>query len=149
MIPKTNLYKSSTVSPHHSRADVEQLLEKFDVKKFAWKRDDPANSFVLFQRKEQFSGNEREVTYKVTIPFIEKITGREKHRDYDEVRSYRILFHILKHQLLNTDVGMEFEQVFGNYIVVGQLKDGTPQNVMDKIGQSIMDNGLPQLEIKN
>ena len=151
MIPTTNLYKSSKVTPAHSRADVEELLEKFNVKKFAWKRDDPETSFVMFQRQEEFTGKYKEVTYKVTIPFIEKESGNRynKTREYDEIRSYRILFHILKHQLLNTDVGMEFEQVFGNYIVVGQLPDGTPLNVQDKIGQTIMDKGLPALEIES
>jgi len=151
MIPDTNLYKSSKVKPAHSRAETEILLEKFGVKKFAWKRDDEQNSFLMFQRKEEFTGKEREVTYKVTIPFIEKETGPKynKVREYDEVRSYRILYHILKALLLNTDVGMAFEQAFGNYIVVGQLEDGTPINVQDKIAQSLINNDIPALEIKN
>ena len=143
MIPKTTLYDRSKVSPAHSRADIEELLDKFGVKKFAWKRDVPEDSFMMFQRIEDFTGKNREVTYKVRIPFIE--TTKE---NYDEVRSYRILFHILKAMLLNTDVGMEFEQVFGNYIIVGQLPNGDPMNVQDKIAMALVDNKIPQLEMK-
>lgn len=100
MIPKTNLYKNSKVPPAHSRADVEMLLEKFNVKKFGWKRDNPEFSFVLFQRQEEVSGNNQEVTYKVSIPFIEK-KSKNGSFGFDEIRSYRILYHVLKHQLLN------------------------------------------------
>lgn len=150
MIPKSNLYTSSNVAPAHSRAEIEILLEKFGVKKFAWKRDDDRTAFLMFQRKEDFTGHNREVTYKVTIPFIEKLTGgkHSKVTEYDEIRSYRILFHILKALLLNTDVGMAFEQVFGNYIVVGQLENGDPMNVQDKIGAALVDDKIPVLELK-
>ena len=148
MIPNTNLYKSSKVLPAHSRADVEVLLEKFDVRKFAWKRDDPNYSYMMFARDEDFTGEKHQVTYKVTIPFIEKTQGKYKENVYDEVRSYRILFHVLKALLLNTDVGMSFEQSFGNYIVIGKLPDGSPMSVGDKIATTIVEKGLPALEIK-
>lgn len=145
MIPKTNLYLRDYVSPAHTRADIEELLDKFGVKKFAWKRDDPMFSFMMFQRKEDFTGHNREVTYKITIPFIEKNVKGEM--EFHEVRSYRILYHILKAMLLNTDVGMEFEQVFGNYIIVGQLKNGDPMNVQDKIAEALIADKIPQLEL--
>lgn len=146
MIPKTNLYKTSHVTPAHSRADIEELLEKFTVRKFAWKRDDPESSMLLFQRNEQFTGKEREVTYKITILYVERSQGKYKDAIYDEVRSYRILFHILKAMLLNTDVGMEFEQVFGNYIIVGQLPNGDPINVQDRIASALSDDKILKLE---
>ena len=148
MIPDTNLYKNSKVVPAHSRADVEVLLEKFGVRKFAWKRDDPQLSYMMFARDEDFTGDKHQVTYKVTIPFIEKTQGKYKESVYDEIRSYRILYHVLKALLLNTDVGMSFEQSFGNYIVIGKLPDGSPKSVGDQIATSIMDKGLPALEIK-
>ena len=152
MIPKTNLYKASTVSPAHSRADVEELLEKFGCSnKFAWKRDNPESSFLAFQRDVDIEGIIKQpLTYKVSIPFIEKEKGNKwnKTQEYDEVRSYRMLFHILKHMLLNTDVGMEFEQVFGNYLVVGQLPDGTPQNIQDRIGDALIKGKVPALAFK-
>ncbi len=147
MIPKSNIYSTSTVSPAHSRADVEELLEKFDVKKFAWKRDEPENSFLIFERTEKFTGNERNVMYKVSIPFIEKSKGgsHNKRFEYDEIRSYRIMYHILKHLLLNTDIGMEFEQAFGNYIVIGKQPNGDPMSIQDKIGTALANNELPAL----
>ena len=145
MIPATNLYKNSKVKPPHSRAEVEILLEKFGVKKFGWKRDVPENSFLMFQKTEDFSGKDQEITYKVSIPFIEKPQGKYKEAVYDETRSYRIMFHVLKHLLLNTDVGMSFEQAFGNYIVVGQLPNKDPQNVQESIGEAVMGGKLPAL----
>lgn len=152
MIPKTNIYTTSTVSPAHSRADVEELLEKFGCSnKFAWKRDDPNDSYLAFQRDVNIEGIEKQsLTYKVSIPFIEKATGNKwnKVTKYDEIRSYRMLFHILKHMLLNTDVGMEFEQVFGNYMVVGQLPNGNPMNVQDRIGEALLQGRAPALALK-
>jgi len=150
MIPKSNLYLKSKVSPAHSRADVEEMLEKFGVKRFGWKRDEPEVSYLMFQRNEDFTGESKPVTYKVTIPFIEKEVGKRYNKsiDYDEIRSYRILFHVLKALLLNTDVGMSFEQAFGNYIIVGQLPDGSPLSVGDSIAKTLIEKGLPQLEIK-
>lgn len=152
MIPKTNLYKTSTVSPAHSRADVEELLEKFGCSnKFMWKRDDPQDSFLAFQRDVDIEGIEKQsLTYKTSIPFIEKEKGNRHHKtvEYDETRSYRMLFHILKHMLLNTDVGMEFEQVFGNYLVVGKLPNGDPMNIQDKIGDALVHGTAPALALQ-
>ncbi len=145
MIPNTNLYKSSRVLPAHSRADVEVLLEKFGVKKFAWKRDDPQTSYMMFARDEDFTGENHQVTYKVTIPFIEK--KNRSSLEYDEIRSYRILYHVLKALLLNTDVGMSFEQSFGNYIVIGKLPNSNdPMSVGDKLAMTIAEKGMPALE---
>ena len=150
MIPSSNLYLKSKVTPAHSRADVEEMLEKFGVKKFGWKRDEPTESYLMFQRNEDFTGKERPVTYKVTIPFIEKEVGKRYNKsiEHDEVRSYRILFHVLKALLLNTDVGMSFEQAFGNYIIIGQLPDGSPMSVGDNIAQSLVNDKIPKLTIQ-
>jgi hypothetical protein len=149
MIPKNNMYESSTITARHSRADVEELLEKFGCSNnFAWKRDDPQNSYLAFQRDVDVEGIEQQpLTYKVSIPFIEKNTGTRYNKKivYNENRSYRILFHTLKHMLLNTEVGMTFEQVFGNYIVVGQLGDGTPISVQDKIAGALIQGRNPAL----
>jgi len=49
--------------------------------------------------------------------------------------------------MLNTDIGMGFEQIMSSYLVVGELPDGTPQNVMDKVNELISDPKRKQLAL--
>ena len=147
MIPETTLYASSTVTPSHSRADIEDVLEKFGVKKFMWQRETPEDSFLVFAK--HFDGIDDPIVYKVSIPFVEKMTGprSNKIKEYDEIRSYRILFYILKHLLLNTDVGMTFEQVFSSYTVVEHI-GGKFLNIMERMGQKLMEGKNPQADLQ-
>ena len=147
MIPKTDIYKSSIIKPAHSRADIEELLEKFGVKKFMWQRDTAEDSALIFAKT--FGDLTDPIVYKVTIPYIEKETGNRynKVKSYDEIRSYRILFHVLKHMLLNTDVGMTFEQVFSAYTVVDKV--GVKLiNVMDRMAQKLLSGQNPQTSLQ-
>lgn len=140
MIPKTRAYENSTVTPGRSRADVEELLSKFNITNTMWKRDDPQLSYFVFQKP--FEGVAEKISYKVGVPFIENKSG------YNEVRSYRFFFHIFKAAMLNFEIGMEFEQIFGNYMVIGKLPDGTPQNIQDKVGEALVQGKVPALEAR-
>lgn len=146
MIPENKNYIDTKVDPAHSRADVESMLEKHHVHNFAWKREDPENSYLLFEKK--FKEMQKSLIYKVQIPFIEKYHGQgyKKHKVYDEKRSYRFFFHIFKSMLLNADIGMEFEMIFSNYLVIGKLPDGTPMTIQDKVGAALVQNKNPALE---
>lgn len=144
MIPTTKAYATSKVTPAHSRAEVEDLLAKFHITKTMWKRDEPNNSYFVFEKP--FDGVKQALAYKVGLPFIEK-----KIRDvveFDEIRSYRFFFHIFKAAMLNFDIGMEFEQIFGNFLVVDSLKDGTPLSIQDKISQNLIEGKSPALEFQ-
>ena len=143
MIPTTKSYATSRVTPAHSRAEVEDLLAKFHITKTMWKRDDPQLSYFVFEKP--FDGVKDAIAYKVGLPFIEKKTRHGK--EFDEIRSYRFFFHIFKAAMLNFDIGMEFEQIFGNYMVVGKLPDGTPVSLMDKICKSLVEGNQPALEL--
>jgi len=125
------------------------LLDKYKITKTMWVKDSPENSYIVFEKK--FSGIDKSIAYKVQVPFIEKQTGSKwnKTTEYDEVRSYRFFFHIFKSMLLNADIGMEFEQIFGNYMVIGALPDGTPQTIQDRITTSLMNAKNPALEFKD
>lgn len=138
MIPTTRAYENSKVTPGRSRADVEDLLAKFNITNTMWKRDDPKLSYFVFQKP--FEGIAEKIAYKVGVPFIENKSG------YNEVRSYRFFFHIFKAAMLNFDIGMEFEQIFGNYMVVGQLKDGTPESIQDRVVGQLLVGKHPALE---
>lgn len=141
MIPTTTAYDRSKTLPAMSRAEVETLLSKFNITKTMWKRDDPADTFFVFEKP--FDGIQQPLSYKVSVPHIEKKT---KHgREYDEVRAYRFFYHIFKACMMNFDIGMHFEQIFGNYLIVDSLKDGTPISVQDKIHKSLAAGHAPAL----
>lgn len=146
MIPKVNAYLKTKVSGCKTRYEVEEMLEKkFEVKTTIWKKDDPENTWFGFQYHSKSSPEP--ITYKIQVPFIEKIVGKEKEKIYDEERSYRFFYHILKAMMLNTEIGMNFEQIMANYMVVGQLADGTPINVMDKVNEMIVNPDRKVLEL--
>ena len=149
MIPDTKAYNTTKVTPPHSRADVEEMLEKYGVHNFAWKRDDPEQTYLLFEKK--FKDMQKPLYYKVQVPFVEKYQGQgySKTKVYDEARSYRFFYHIFKSMLLNHDIGMEFEMIFSNYLVIGKLPDGTPQTIQDKVAISLLENKDPALEFKD
>lgn len=138
MIPTVNAYKGTPVSVNKTRFEVEEMLEKkFKVTRTIWKKDDPQNSYFGFEYQPKEG---KPLVYKVQIPFIEK-RGAHDHKEisYDDKRSYRFFFHIFKALMLNTDIGMNFEMMMSSYLVVGELVDGTPQNVMDKVSELVAD----------
>lgn len=148
MIPDGNSYKNTTVDPAHSRADVETMLEKHGVGNFMWKRDDHENTYLVFEKK--FRQMQKALLYKIQVPFIEKETGGKysKTSEYDEKRSYRFFFHIFKALLLNEQIGMDFEMIFSNYMVIGKLPDGTPQSFQDKVGSALLEGKAPALQFQ-
>lgn len=154
MIPSVKAYLGTKTSPNKTRFEVEDMLEKnFGITLTAWKREDPQNTYFAFQHKSE--GIEKALTYKVQIPFIEKNERAVKNNRYsdiiavyDEPRSYRFFYHILKSMMLNAQIGMTFEETFSSYLVVGQLPDGTPKNVQEVLMEKIALGKTPALEVK-
>ncbi len=149
MIPTVKAYQDTGVPGNKTRFDVESMLEKhYGVTLTAWKREDPKNTYFAFQYKSE--NMEKPLTYKVQVPFIEKMSGRgfDRKAVYDEPRSYRFFFHIFKAMFLNTQIGMSFEETFSSYLVVGALPDGTPINVQEKILERISVGKVPALEMR-
>ena len=153
MIPKISAYKDTNVSANKTRFEIEEMLEtKFKVTTTLWKKEDPENTYFAFQYKTKHS--DKPITYKVQVPFIEKsrrAEERNKHSKiistYDEKRSYRFFFHIFKAMMINTEIGMDFEQIMANYMVVGKLEDGTPVNVLEKVTELIVNPERKVLEL--
>ena len=153
MIPKVKAYLGTPVSSNRTRFETEEMLEKkFNVKTTIWKKEDPQNTWFGFQYTPE--GAPQPITYKIQVPFIEKERRAEKGNryskmvtTYDEERSYRFFYHILKAMMLNTEIGMNFEQIMANYMVVGKLGDGTPVNVMDKVNELIIDPQRTTLQL--
>lgn len=151
LIPTVKAYLGTKTSPNKTRFEVEEMLQKsFAIKLTAWKREDPENTYFAFQHKSE--GIEKPLTYKVQIPFIEKSHKKNRYADaesvYDEPRSYRFFYHILKSMMLNAQIGMTFEETFSNYLVVGALPDGTPTTVQEVIIEKIATGKAPALEMK-
>lgn len=154
MIPTVKAYLDTKTSPNKTRFEVEEMLQKnFGITMTAWKREDPENTYFAFQHKSQ--GVEKPLTYKVQIPFIEKRQRKVKNNRYsdivavyDEPRSYRFFYHILKSMMLNAQIGMTFEETFSSYLVVGALPDGTPTNVQEVLLEKISTGKAPALEVK-
>ena len=154
MIPDVKAYEGTDVSANKTRFEVEEMLEKnFGVTLTAWKREDPENTYFAFQHKSE--GVAKPLTYKVQVPFIEKnrraVKGNrysELVAGYDEPRSYRFFFHILKSMMLNAQIGMTFEETFSSYLVVGALPDGTPKTVQEVLLERIAEGKAPALEVK-
>jgi len=152
MIPTIKAYLGTKTSSNKTRFEVEEMLQKhFGITMTAWKREEPENTYFAFQHKTE--GQEKPLTYKVQIPFIEKSYKKNRYakaeKIYDESRSYRFFYHILKSMMLNAEIGMTFEETFSNYLVVGQLPDGTPTNVQEVILEKIASGKVPALELKN
>jgi len=154
MIPKVKAYLGTKTSPNKTRFEVEDMLEKnFGITLTAWKREKPENTFFAFQHKSD--GIEKPLTYKVQIPFIEKSERAVKNNRYsdivqvyDEPRSYRFFYHILKSMMLNAQIGMTFEETFSSYLVVGALPDGTPKNVQEVLLEKIALGKTPALTVQ-
>jgi len=154
LIPTVKAYINTKASPNKTRFEVEDMLQKnFNITLTAWKREDPENTYFAFQHKSE--GVDKPLTYKVQIPFIEKVVKENPHNRfsnkkniYDEPRAYRFFYHILKSMMLNAQIGMTFEETFANYLVVGQLPDGTPKTVQEVILSKIADGKAPALEMK-
>jgi len=138
MIPTCTAYDRSKVSPGHSRAEVEDMLSTWHITKTMWMRDDPLTTYFVFEKP--FDGVKQALAYKVAVPYIQK-----NNKEYDETRSYRFFYHIFKAAMLNFDIGMEFEQIFGNYLIVDKLADGTPLSIQDKIHQNLVVGKVPAL----
>ena len=155
MIPTVKAYLNTKASPNKTRFEVEEMLQKnFGITMTAWKREEPENTYFAFQHKTE--GQDKPLTYKVQIPFIEKVVKENPHsrysdtkQIYDEPRSYRFFYHILKAMMLNAQIGMTFEETFSSYLVVGQLPDGTPKNVQEVLLEKIASGGIPALELKD
>ena len=152
MIPKISAYKNTPVAANKTRFDVENMLEtKFGVTTTLWKKENPENTYFAFQFKS--THDPKPITYKIQIPFIQKMPNgvnfkqNPEKAQYDEKRSYRFFFHIFKAMMQNTEIGMDFEQIMANYMVVGTLEDGTPVNVLEKVTELIVSPDRKALEL--
>ena len=143
MIPKVKNYEGSAVSGAKTRFETEEMMQKkFGVTRTMWKRDEPDSSYFVFEYRPEKGPAQ---IYKIGIPFIEKKHGRYGEIQYDETRSYRFFFHIFKAYMMNTEIGMEFSQIFSNFLVIGKTPDGTPISVQDKVLEAQVNGKIPAL----
>jgi len=143
MIPKGTAYKTTTVSRFKNKANVEEYLNKFNIKDILWKESDPKESYLIFKKVDENNNN---AYYKIEIPFIQKdVKGV---LEFHEERAYAYLWHIFKAMMNQTDIGMAIEEVFLPNLVIDKAPDGHPITVKDKANELRAKNGLPQLELR-
>lgn len=148
MIPSIKAYLNSTVKRAKSQFQVEDMLEQFGIKNTIWRRNDPKDTWLAFEFQKE---DGQKLVFKINVPFVEKEAADPDNRGekvivYDEIRSFRFFYHIFKAQLQNTELGMEFDQMFLQYLVVDRMKDGTLITAHDQILQKIADKKIPALE---
>ena len=143
ILPKNiTAYKDSSASPEHSRAEVERFLSKMGISTYMWNRDDETKAYLLFKYKSRYV--KEPIAYKVAVPFIEKYDPSKKPV-FNEKRSYRFFWHIFKNCLLMGEIGMEIEQIFRDFLVIGKNEDGSPLTLGEKHDQALVAGELKAL----
>ena len=122
-------YKGTDATADASRAEAERFLSKMGISTYMWNRDNTEKSYLLFKYKSKYV--KEPIAYKVSVPFIEKF-DKHKRPVFDEKRSYRFFWHIFKNCILMGEIGMEIEQIFRDFLVIGKHEDGTPMTLGEK-----------------
>ena len=120
----------------------EKVLSKLGISTYMWNRNDVEHSYLLFKYKSRYV--KVPIAYKVAVPFIEKY-DRHKKQVFNEKRSYRFFWHIFKNCLLMGEIGMEIEQIFRDFLVIGKNEDGTPMTLGEKHDLALMQGNLKAL----
>lgn len=135
-------YRDTRSEPEASRAEVERFLNKLNIHTFMWNRDDEKNAYLLF--KYQSKHLKEPIGYKVSVPYIEKF-DKHKKQVFNEKRSYRFFWHIFKNCMLMGEIGMEIEQIFRDFLVIGKYPDGTPMTLGEKHDMALAAGDLKAL----
>lgn len=143
ILPKhITAYKGTDCTVEHSKAEVEKFLQKMGITTYLWNRDDPSKAYLLFKYKSKY--HPEPIAYKISIPFIEKFDPSKKPI-FDDRRSFRFFWHIFKNSLLMGEIGMEIEQIFRDFLVIGKNEDGTPMTLGEKHDLLLGSGNLPAL----
>lgn len=125
-------YKSTTISPERSKAEIEKLLKDFGITTRAWITKDNED-VLIFEWKVDVNGVMRSLAFELKPPEIremkrvwnQKTSRTEKVNVRNDAVAYRLLFNYIKNKLEAVRVGMvSVENEFMSHIKFS-LKDGT------------------------
>lgn len=132
IMTKKTLYKSTTISPERTKADIDKMLKDFGITNRAWITKD-GEDVLLFEWVIDVSGVQKHIAFELRPPEIretkrvwnQKTSRTEKLNVRNEAIAYRLLLNYIKNKLEVIRVGMvSVENEFMAHIKFS-LKDGT------------------------
>lgn len=141
MIPKSNLYKHTTVDMVKTMIEVSKLLQKFGIIEKRLTQQGTENNFFEFIIRKD---NNTSLLIKIKIPHIEK---QNRHNtEYDESRSYRYFYHYLKALLSAKEAEIySLEEIFMAHIVMA-LPSGQTITLGEQLTKQLEEGHAPALE---
>jgi hypothetical protein len=151
------LYKSTTISPERTKADIDKMLKDFGISNRAWITKD-GNDLLIFEWILEIEGVQKRITFELTPPEIremkrvwnQKTSRTEKLNVRNEAVAYRLLYNYIKNKLEAIRVGMvTVENEFMAHIKFS-LKDGTSTTMGNKFLELFVEHKIENaLEYKS
>ncbi len=126
------LYKSTTISPERTKADIDKMLKDFGITNRAWITKD-GDDLLVFEWIIEIEGIQKRIAFELRPPRIyemkrvwnQKTSRTEKLNVQNDAIAYRLLFNYIKNKLEAIRVGMvTVENEFMAHIKFS-LKNGT------------------------
>lgn len=146
---KQNYYKSTTISPERSKADIDKLLKDFDIKTRAWITKDNED-VLIFEWQVNVNGISKNINFELRPPEIremkrvwnQRASRTEKISVRNDAVAYRLLFNYIKNKLEAVRVGMvTVENEFMSHIKFS-LRDGTSTTLGQSFAGLMSNNNL-------
>ena len=137
MIPKSNLYKGTSVSSIKTMEEVSKLLKKFGIYQKRLTQESPERTFFEFIIHKD---KKTQLMIRINIPCLEKNKFRP---EFDEERSFRYFYHYLKALLSAKESEMySLEQIFMAHIVM-ELPSGQKVTLGEQLQATVDAGKLP------
>jgi hypothetical protein len=112
-LKEKNLYKSTTISPERTKADIDTMLKNFGIGNRAWITKD-GDDILLFEWAVDVNGVQKKLSFELHPPEIrqekrvwnQKTSRTEKVNVRNDAVAYRLLFNYVKNKLEAVRVGM-------------------------------------------
>ncbi len=116
-------YHTTTVDPEDTKAEINKLLRKYDIKSKQWTELEGMGEQIKFVFETEVQGKQIKVAVKFDIPEI-KCLIRNKVAPIPKKVIFRMFYYSLKSLLETTKFGiLKKEDIFFPYIVT-QLPNG-------------------------
>ncbi len=146
---KQTYYKSTTISPERTKADIDKMLKDFGIANRAWITKD-GEDLLIFEWMLDIEGVQKRITFEIKPPDIrqqkrvwnQKASRTEKVNVRNDAIAYRLLFNYIKNKLEAIRVGMvTVENEFMAHIKLS-LKDGSSTTLGQNFVQLMAGNHL-------
>ncbi len=144
------LYKSTTISPERTKADIDKMLKDFGISNRAWITKD-GDDILLFEWVLDLNGVQKKLNFELRPPEIrqqkrvwnQKTSRTEKLNVRNDAVAYRLLYNYVKNKLEAVRVGMvTVENEFMSHITFS-LRNGSSTTMGQELA-SLMFSGKIQ-----